>query len=252
MVSRGLKGIKLLPNEELYSSVLNRYFKLYKEIPMMPLMLRYAWHDAGTYDKNTGTGGPNASLVYQRELMHGANAGLQKAQEQVLKIKKEFNEVSLADLIQAAGYAGVEFCNGPKMKFRFGRVDVDESHIPEEGRLPDATQGVQHLRDIFYRMGFDDKEIVALSGGHTLGKAMKERSGFEGKWTDNHLTFDNSYFVELMTKEPKKHLLRLPTDEALLTEPSFAEWVEKFAKSNELFLEEYSKAHVKLSELGYE
>ena len=28
--------------------------------------------------------------------------------------------------------------------------------------------GGQHLRDIFYRMGLSDKDIVALSGGHTL------------------------------------------------------------------------------------
>lgn len=26
----------------------------------------------------------------------------------------------------------------------------------------------QHLRDVFYRMGLSDKDIVALSGGHTL------------------------------------------------------------------------------------
>lgn len=30
------------------------------------------------------------------------------------------------------------------------------------GRLPDATQGPQHLRQIFGRMGFNDQEIVAL------------------------------------------------------------------------------------------
>lgn len=28
--------------------------------------------------------------------------------------------------------------------------------------------GAPHLRDIFYRMGLSDKDIVALSGGHTL------------------------------------------------------------------------------------
>ena len=28
--------------------------------------------------------------------------------------------------------------------------------------------GVPHLRDIFYRMGLSDRDIVALSGGHTL------------------------------------------------------------------------------------
>jgi len=38
------------------------------------------------------------------------------------------------------------------------------------GRLPDASQGAQHLRDVFYRMGFDDEAIVALSGAHTLGR----------------------------------------------------------------------------------
>lgn len=28
--------------------------------------------------------------------------------------------------------------------------------------------GVSHLKDVFYRMGLSDKDIVALSGGHTL------------------------------------------------------------------------------------
>lgn len=28
--------------------------------------------------------------------------------------------------------------------------------------------GASHLRDTFYRMGLSDKDIVALSGGHTL------------------------------------------------------------------------------------
>lgn len=32
----------------------------------------------------------------------------------------------------------------------------------------DVDVGVTHLRDIFYRMGLSDKDIVALSGGHTL------------------------------------------------------------------------------------
>lgn len=31
---------------------------------------------------------------------------------------------------------------------------------------------------VFGRMGLDDKDIVALSGGHTLGRARPDRSGF--------------------------------------------------------------------------
>lgn len=37
-------------------------------------------------------------------------------------------------------------------------------------QLPDASQGAEHLREVFYRMGFNDREIVALSGAHTLGR----------------------------------------------------------------------------------
>ncbi len=52
-----------------------------------------------------------------------------------------------------------------------GRVDqTDGTKCPPNGRLPDASQGAQHLRDVFYRMGFNDQEIVALSGAHTLGR----------------------------------------------------------------------------------
>jgi cytochrome c peroxidase len=36
----------------------------------------------------------------------------------------------------------------------------------------------QHLRDIFYRMGFDDREIVALSGAHAIGRCHEDASGY--------------------------------------------------------------------------
>lgn len=31
-------------------------------------------------------------------------------------------------------------------------------------RLPDGARDKKHIRDVFYRMGFNDQEIVALSG----------------------------------------------------------------------------------------
>ena len=34
------------------------------------------------------------------------------------------------------------------------------------------------------RMGFNDQEIVALSGAHTLGRCHADRSGFVGPWTN--------------------------------------------------------------------
>ena len=50
------------------------------------------------------------------------------------------------------------------------------------------------IRDIFYRMGFNDQEIVALAGAHALGRCHADRSGFDGPWTRSPTTFSNDYF----------------------------------------------------------
>ncbi|KAL8223019.1 hypothetical protein R6Q57_020418 [Mikania cordata] len=91
-------------------------------------------------------------------------------------------------------------------------------------------KGSSHLRDVFYRIGLSDKDIVALSGGHTLGKAHPERSGFDEKpWTKDPLKFDNSYFVELL-KGHSNELLKLPTNKALVEDSKFRCYVELYAK----------------------
>jgi hypothetical protein len=58
--------------------------------------------------------------------------------------------------------------SGPGIRFR--------------GRLPDGAKGTGHIRFIFNRMGFNDREIVALSGAHSLGRCHSTRSRFEDKW----------------------------------------------------------------------
>ncbi|KAK7309372.1 hypothetical protein RJT34_06037 [Clitoria ternatea] len=213
-----------------------------------PLMLRLAWHDAGTYDAKTRTGGPNGSIRNKHELNHNANKGLEKAVEFCEEVKVKHPKVSYADLYQLAGVVAVEVTGGPTIEFIPGRKDSLES--PPEGHLPDAKQGASHLRDIFYRMGLSDKDIVALSGGHTLGKAHKDRSNFEGQWTRDPLKFDNSYFVELL-KEESQDLLKLPTDKALVEDPRFRKYVELYAKDEDAFFVDYASSHKKLSELGF-
>lgn len=37
------------------------------------------WHDAGTYDVKTKTGGANGSIRHEEEYTHGSNAGLKIA-----------------------------------------------------------------------------------------------------------------------------------------------------------------------------
>nr|AAR32786.1 ascorbate peroxidase [Pinus pinaster] len=213
-----------------------------------PIMVRIAWHSAGTYDVKTKTGGPFGTMRYGAELAHGANSGLDIAVRLLEPIKEQFPIISYADFYQLAGVVAVEVTGGPDIPFHPGREDKPEP--PPEGRLPDATKGPDHLRDVFGHMGLNDKEIVALSGAHTLGRCHKERSGFEGPWTSNPLIFDNSYFTELVTGE-KEGLLQLPSDKALLADPSFAVYVQKYAQDEDAFFADYAEAHLKLSELGF-
>jgi L-ascorbate peroxidase len=213
-----------------------------------PIMLRLAWHDAGTYDAKTKTGGPNGSIRNEEEYSHGANNGLKKALDFCEEVKEKHPKISYADLYQLAGVVAVEITGGPTVNFVPGRRD--SKVCTRDGRLPDAKQGVSHLRDVFYRMGLTDKDIVALSGAHTLGRAHPDRSGFDGPWTEDPLKFDNSYF-QILLEQDSAALLKLPTDRALLDDSEFRHYVELYAKDEDAFFRDYAESHKKLSELGF-
>jgi L-ascorbate peroxidase len=214
-----------------------------------PIAVRIAWHDAGTYDKETKTGGPFGTIRTPEMLAHVANTGLEVAVKLLQPVKDQFPILSYADFYQLAGVVGVEVTGGPSIPFHPGRKDAPIP--PEEGRLPNPTLGVPHLRHVFKaQMGLDDKDIVALSGAHTLGRCHRERSGVEGAWTLNPLQFDNSYFTELLGGE-REGLIQLPSDKALLDDPITRELVELYAADQEKFFTDYAVSHVKLSELGF-
>ncbi|KAG7540195.1 hem peroxidase [Arabidopsis thaliana x Arabidopsis arenosa] len=212
-----------------------------------PIMLRLAWHDAGTYDAKKKTGGPNGSIRFKEELNRPHNKGLEKAVAFCEEVKVKHPRVSYADLYQLAGVVAVEVTGGPAIPFTPGRKDADS---PDDGELPNPNEGASHLRTLFFRMGLSDRDIVALSGGHTLGRAHKERSDFEGPWTQDPLKFDNSYFVELLKGETPG-LLQLKTDKALLDDPKFHPFVKLYAKDEDMFFKAYAISHKKLSELGF-
>ena len=128
----------------------------------------------------------------------GANAGLHVARNLLEPVKRQYPGITYADLWTLAGVVAVEEMGGPKIEWRAGRSDASDGSVcVPDGRLPDAAQGAAHLRDIFSKMGMDDKEIVALSGAHTFGRCHTNRSGFWGPWTRAPTTFSNLYFQEL-------------------------------------------------------
>lgn len=85
-----------------FTSKFEEYQKVYNEIAERleekddyddgsygPVLVRLAWHASGTYDKETGTGGSNgATMRFNPESGHGANAGLQTARDFLEPIKR--------------------------------------------------------------------------------------------------------------------------------------------------------------------
>ncbi|KAK0734056.1 heme peroxidase [Lasiosphaeria miniovina] len=231
-----------------------------------PVLVRLAWHASGTFDKETGTGGSNgATMRFAPEGDHGANAGLKAARDFLEPVKKKFPWITYSDLWILAGVCAIQEMLGPQIPYRPGRSDRDAAACTPDGRLPDAAQGQDHLRNIFYRMGFDDQEIVALSGAHALGRCHTDRSGFDGPWTFSPTVLTNDYYKLLLNEKwqwkkwdgPKqledkttKSLMMLPADYALLQDKKFKSWVEKYAADNDLFFKDFAAVIVRLFELG--
>merc|ERR1712060_791705 len=166
---------------------------------------------------------------------------------------------------------------GPKIPMRYGRVDgVPQNPAPSPFGLPDAfpEKPAEHLRYVFYKYGMDDKDIVALSGAHTVGRAFKDRSGAvqEGylggtantkrgapylkksetaggrPWTKEWLSFDNSYFSNMGNGDAAT--LMLPTDHVLMQDPGFKPHFEAFKADQSAFFAAYKESHRKLADLG--
>lgn len=233
-----------------------------------PIFVRLGWHASGTFSKVDGSGGSDgATMRFDPEASHGANAGLHIARDVLETIKQKHEGLSYGDLWTLAAIVAIEEMGGPKVPWRPGRTDKPNgSHCTPDGRLPDADKGAQHLRDIFYRMGFDDQGIVALSGAHCLGRCHTQNSGFTGPWTNAPTTFSNLYFQDLTTRNwvPKKwsgpfqyantdggqEIMMLPTDMVLNEDPAFKKWTQLYAKDEAAFFADFSKAFCKLTENG--
>ncbi|KAK1141537.1 heme peroxidase [Aspergillus melleus] len=231
-----------------------------------PVLVRLAWHASGTYDKETGTGGSNgATMRFAPESDHGANAGLKLARDFLEPIKKQFPWITYSDLWTLAGACAIQELGGPAIPWRPGRQDKDVAACTPDGRLPDATKDHKHVRDIFYRMGFNDQEIVALMGAHALGRAHADRSGFDGPWDFSPTVFTNEFFRLLLdekwqqkkwngptqfTDKSTGTLMMMPTDIAMVKDKEFKKHVDRYTKDSDVFFKEFSDVFVKLLELG--
>jgi catalase-peroxidase len=174
------------------------------------LMIRLAWHAAGTYRIADGRGGAGTGQQRFAPLNSWPdNANLDKARRLLWPIKQKYGcKLSWADLLVLTGNVALESMGFKTFGFAGGRADVwepeelfwgpegswlgDERYSGERqlaGPLgavqmgliyvnpagpngnPDPVAAAKDIRETFFRMAMNDEETVALiAGGHTFGK----------------------------------------------------------------------------------
>jgi len=172
----------------------------------------------------------------------------------VNEVKTEGNHItallSTNDLIQLGGYTAVEYCGGPSMVFRMGRQDcANEEEAGKQIVIADSSHENAVQVKKFELMGLSVEEYVALMGSYTIGFANDDNKSRQGRWTMNPYVFDNSYFQEVLLGRESKYL---KTEADLNLTPEMHQWVQAYAQDQNLFFENYAKAHVKVSEMGQE
>jgi catalase-peroxidase len=170
-----------------------------------PLMIRLAWHSAGTYRIADGRGGASDGTIRFAPLNSWPdNANLDKARRLLWPIKQKYgNQISWADLMVLAGNVALESMGFATFGFAGGREDVFEPQMdvfwgPESEWLddkrhaaernldnplaatqmgliyvnpegpngnPDPLLAARDIRTTFGRMAMNDEETVALIAG---------------------------------------------------------------------------------------
>lgn len=170
-----------------------------------PLMVRMAWHSAGTYRISDGRGGAGAGQQRFAPLNSWPdNANLDKARRLLWPVKKKYGQsISWADLLVLTGNVALEQMGFETFGFGGGRADVWEAeedvywgpettwlddkrytgdrelenplgavqmgliYVNPEGPNgnPDPIAAARDIRETFRRMAMNDEETVALIAG---------------------------------------------------------------------------------------
>ncbi|PNT69749.1 hypothetical protein BRADI_3g60880v3 [Brachypodium distachyon] len=186
--------------------------------------------------------------------------------------------VSCADIIALAARDAVSLSGGPSWALPLGRKDGRVSLASDAAAsLPAPTARFEQLKQAFNARGLSVKDLVALSGAHTLGsahcssfqdriaspalrpsfaKALRRACpanntdaaagwAFDSSTPKAKASFDNGYFRMLQSGRGL-----LTSDEALLTHPKTRAFVALYAASQDEFFRDFVASMLRMSALN--
>ena len=137
-------GVRPVPSESLEAEMREFLVEL-MPLEHAPGHLRLAFHDAGTYDARTQTGGAHGTVHLPEELQRGDNTGWgQPCIALLAEAKASYPTVSWADLVALGGAAAIQKCGGPVIQIGLGRTDGTEP--APRNRLPAGYEGATLLK----------------------------------------------------------------------------------------------------------
>ncbi|XP_047967974.1 lignin-forming anionic peroxidase-like [Salvia hispanica] len=209
--------------------------------------------------------GPNANSVRGYEVIEAAKREVERACPGV---------VSCADVLTLAARDASVAVGGPSWSVKLGRRDsTTANQAVANTDLPNPFSGLQVLIDAFDKKGLNARDMVALSGAHTLGQsqcflfrgriysngtdidagfASTRRRGCPRTGGDSNLaaldlvtpnSFDNNYFKNLVQR---KGLLQ--SDQVLFS-GSTAAIVSQYSGNPKTFAADFATAMIKMSEI---
>ncbi|KAL2500894.1 Peroxidase 64 [Forsythia ovata] len=188
--------------------------------------------------------------------------------------------VSCADILALAARDAVVLTGGPTWDVPKGRKDGRISKASETVQLPAPTFNISQLQQSFSQRGLSMEDLVALSGGHTLGFShcssfqnrihnfnlthdtdptlhpsfaarlqsicpIKNKAKNAGATMDpSSTTFDNNYYKLILQKKSL-----FSSDQALLTIPKTRDLVSKYASSKKAFNTAFINSMIKMSSI---
>ncbi|KAL8696378.1 MAG: hypothetical protein Q9224_002825 [Gallowayella concinna] len=183
--------------------------------------IRTAFHDMATGNIYLGTGGLDASIVF--ELDNGGGDNIGQAFPTSLKIFAPYlsSRSSMADIIAMGMYTAVRSCGGPVIPIKTGRVDATEAGPPG---VPLPQNSLFTFRNQFLRTGFDSTQMIqVVACGHTLGGVHAENfpqivptgsAPNDVKQFDSTAKFDNKVATDYVSGQSTDPLVVGPSQAA--------------------------------------